>query len=360
VTIGLAVLLAIVLVQLVHGLAQGGDPKIALWESRPWLYVALLYVLASQLIRRPSMLRALFWVIVIGTGIKGVQGFVRFIQFRSLLPRPESILAHEEAYFFAIFTVLTAMLWLFGDKSRLRWWATALLPIVTVANLANNRRTSWAILGGCLLVLIVITAVRLPERRRLLVKILIPLTAVSLVYFPAFWHSNGTFGQPARALRDIVSPAARDAQSNDYRKVEDANLGINIKATTPFGAGLGVPINYVIPIPNIATIDSLVTYVPHDNILYIWMRLGILGALAFWFWVGASIVAAARLARSPDLRLAMFGTLTTCAIVGYLIEGLYDYGLFWFRLAILTGILIGGVEAARRFGSQPSGRLAQT
>ena len=40
--------------------------------------------------------------------------------------------------------------------------------------------------------------------------------------------------------------------------------------------------------------------------------------------------------------------LVTCALLAYVIEGYYDFGLWWFRVAVLIGCLLGALEAASR------------
>jgi hypothetical protein len=35
-------------------------------------------------------------------------------------------------------------------------------------------------------------------------------------------------------------------------------------------------------------------------------------------------------------------------VVGYVTQGFYDMGLYWFRIAIVMGCLMGALEAARR------------
>src|SRR5207302_882028 len=133
------------------------------------------------------------------------------------------------------------------------------------------------------------------------------------------WNSAGTLGQPARTVRSLVAPQGRDLESNQYRVLEDANLGLNIRHSVPFGQGFGVPIDYAIPIVDISSIDSLIKFVPHDGILYIWMRLGFLGAIAFWVLIGTAFIAAGSLVRSMDHRLGLYGALMLCALAAYLL-----------------------------------------
>src|SRR5262249_14908210 len=145
------------------------------------------------------------------------------------------------------------------------------------------------------------------------------------VYFPLYWnHGYGTVAQPARAIRSQISPDTRDASSNLYRKSEDANLILNTKQAGLLGKGFGRPIIYAIPIADISNTDPMIAYIPHNGLLWIWMRLGVQGEVAFWLLIGFGIMAAGGLAKADDKFLALFGAIVVCAILGYVLQGYED------------------------------------
>lgn len=347
--IAIGIFVAVLVFAEVQGLTHGGSFRESVDELRPWFYLVALYLVASQLLDRPGALRPILWAFVIGTGIKGLEGTVRFVLVRGAFPRPDAILAHEEALFFALFVLLVAALWLFKDRSRLRSVATALLPGVLIADLGNNRRAAWLILVAGFLALAVVTWVRLPDRRRVVGRWAGALAIVGSLYLAVFWNSNGSLAQPARAIRSTVAPSSRDRLSDLYRNQENANLQFNIKLAGPLGAGFGIPINYALPITDLTKTTPSLAYVPHDGILYIWMRLGIAGIVVFWCLIGAAIIAACRLLRERDAGLALFGAFALCALLAYVLEGYYDLGLSWFRVAVSMGCILGAIEAAGRF-----------
>jgi hypothetical protein len=359
----IAIYLALVTAFVGLGLSRGGRLNMVMWEARPWFYLGVMFVLASTLLTSKRALHALLWIVVLGSGFKAVQGAEIFLAVRHVTPRPEATLAHEEAFFFGLFTVLTAALWIFRMRGRLRVTATLLLPIVTIANLGNSRRNAWAILALELVVLLVLAWFRLPERRPMLRRLIACMLVVGAVYFPTFWNNDGAVGQPARALRSAIAPSARDLMSNQYRQAEDANLVLNIQASNGVGKGFGVPIDYAIPITDLSHLSSAIDFVPHNGVLYVWMRMGLLGEIALFSLIGAMIMRACQLVKVADRELALFGAVVVCAVVGYVVQGYNDMGFFWFRIAIGMGILLGAVEAALRFaptnstGAEPSGVL---
>jgi hypothetical protein len=341
-------LLLAVAVGVVVGQAHHGSLRTAFTEVRPFAYLAIAYLVASVFATRLEVIHLALWALVLGSGLKAFQALYSFMHVRHQNPRPDFVVGHEEALFFALFVLLTVALWLFELPGRLRTTATALLPIVLVADLVNSRRAAWLILGGGLIALTAVSMVAVPARRRFLTRILAILAVVSVFYFPAYWNHEGALAGPARAVQSAVSPNARDQLSDAYRFQENENLLLNIRAGGIVGRGFGVPINYAPgSILDLSSIDPLIAYVPHNGVLYIPMRIGLFGSVAFWSLLGIGIIGACRLARSRDREVALFGVLVSCALVGYALEGYNDQGFFWYRIAFVMGTLLGLAEAAR-------------
>jgi hypothetical protein len=342
------VLEGFVFLGLLVGVAHHGDTRIAFLEMRPYVYLGATYFLASRLGGTERAIRVALWAFVIGSGLKSIQGIAVFLQVRKMDPRPDSILAHEEAVFLGIYILMVLALWLFEVRGPLRRTATMLLPFVLATDLANSRRTAFLILGVGFVVMVVLAYARLPSRRRALGRMLIGIALFSSVYLPVYWNHTGTLGQPARAVHSLFSPDPRDASSDLYRVQEDANLKYNIAHSGILGKGFGVPIDYVYPIANITDIDPLIAYIPHDGLLYVVMRMGVLGAIAFWSVLAAGILGACRLLRSRNRELAAFGAIVACVLVAYVLEGYKDQGFYYFRVAMFVGTMLGLLQAALR------------
>lgn len=349
-------LLGAVGVGVLVGMAHGGEVRIALLEARPYVYLTATFVLASVLISTRAAIRAVLWGLVLAIGFKAVQGLVVFLAVRRLAYRPEAVLGHEEALFFALFLLLTVALWLFEIPGPLRTTATALAPVVVAADLANSRRAAWLVLAVGFAALAVVGFVTLPARRRFLRRTLLAITVVAAVYLPQYWDRTGGLAQPARAIRSAVAPSPRDESSNLYRVQEDANLLLNIREAGPLGKGFGVPINYALPIVDLSDVNPFIQYIPHNGVLYILMRMGPLGGIAFWSMLGIGIVAACRVAKSRDRELAAVGAIVVAALIGYAFEGHIDQGFFFYRIAFVVGTLLGLTEAARRLDAAQSTR----
>src|SRR3954453_5545986 len=346
-------LLSAVILGVGLGLAHGGEMRVAFMESRPYAYLACTYVLGSLFLTDRAAIRAVLWAIVVAAGLKSFQALYIFSRVRHMVPRPEAVLAHEEALFFGLFIIFTGALWLYGAEGRLRTTATVILPFAMLGDLVNSRRTAWLVLGGGLLVLAIVAARSLPTRRLLVMRLGAVILVILAAYLPMFWNRSGGLAQPARAIRSTVAPSSRDASSDLYRIQENANLKVNIREGKLLGRGFGVKIDYPLPIADIRDIDPMIDYVPHNGLLYVLMRMGVFGGVALWTLMGVGIVVGGRLARPADREHALIGALLVCAMVGYSLEGAVDQGFFLYRVAFVIGTLLALADAAWRLQRPP-------
>jgi hypothetical protein len=348
-------ILACVALAIVVGQVHHGSLRVSLMEARPYVYLAATYFLTCVLVQDRRAIRAVLWGFVGAVAFKALQGTYVWIDSRHMIPKPQAYISHEASYFFVIFMFLVLTLWLFDQRGKLRTWATWLLPLVLWANIVNDRRAAWEMLAGGFLCFGVIVYKAMPIRRHFLSKAIVGLVLVSAVYFPVMWNSNSSLAQPVRAVKSQVTPSARDDASDTYRVQENANLQNNIKQSAPLGKGFGVKIDYALPISDISSLDALIAYIPHNDVLDVLMRMGFLGGVAMWFLIGAGIISGSRMSRSRDRDVAVIGTLLACSLVAYALIGAVDQGFFFSRIAFITGVLLGLAEAARRLARVESG-----
>jgi hypothetical protein len=352
VTLAIGVVLLAMTWGVVWGHMHGGDTRTSLMEARPYVYLSLSYFLASVLLTNRKALETLLWTFSGAVWFKSLQGIYTWYHHRHDYPRPEAFIGHEASYFFIIYFALVIALWLFHHPGRLRTLTTRWLPVVFFSMLVNDRRAAYLMLGGAVMALGVIAYHGAPKSRRILGRCVIVLVLVSAVYFPVMWNNTGSIGQPARAVRSQIKPTARDASSDIYRVQENADLKLNIKQGGFLGKGFGIKIDYALPIIDISSIDALIAYIPHNDVLDVMMRMGILGGVAMWFLIGAGIIAGCRLARYRQREFAVIGAVLAAALVAYALMGAVDQGFLWFRIAIITGVLLGAGEAARRLARE--------
>ncbi len=336
----------------VHGLLSGGTMYLVLWEIRAQVYLFVAYILTCSLIRSRDQVWALFWILVIAVGLRAVEGTIRF--FVMARGHAQELYPHEQSFFFNGFLTLYLILLFYRSPPRLRRVATYFLPFVAFITLANERRAAIAALGVAWIALGLIVYVTRPEHRNLIRAIAITLAIVFPPYYLAFQHQNGSIALPARAVASFVSPTARDALSDQYRNNEDADIRFTMKTSPIYGYGFGKPMLLPYPLPDISKIYVFWNIMPHNSILWVWMRLGTIGYLLFWFLIGQGIIVSLGLARRlRDPRLQGIAVFVALMIVQEVIFGYLDLQWVKYGNLIAVGVLLGLLSRLPAADSSP-------
>jgi hypothetical protein len=335
-----------VAVGVVHGLSSGGDFRIVVLELRPLWYLFLSYLLAYNLVTHKSHIRAFFWIVILGAGVKGVQGvYILLVVLHGNLTGQNEIMSHEESFFFVALLLLLVLFCLHSRYRSQLYAALLVLPFVLVALVANQRRADYiALLVGIGVAWPLVFQVRPRARKPLIVSALIIVT-LGAGYVALFSHSGGPLAAPARAIVSIINPNAadaRDAASNLYRQIEDDDLKYTVKQNPLLGLGFGKPFLQPELLPNLLSLDPYYNYIPHNTIYWIWMRLGPFGYLAFWYLIGAIIVRGCLIVRQlQDRYLQLVAIYIVSVTFMEIIVAYADYQLFFYRNVIYLGFLVG-------------------
>lgn len=339
--------LGCVVMGVIHGLATGGDFRIIVLEIRPFWYLFATYLIAYNLVSEKRHVMGFLWILVLGTFFKGLQGC--YIVFTALHGHindaANEIMAHEQSYFFVMIPLLILLCILMKRMRALMWVCIASLPFVVIALLANNRRADYlAFVLGAAAVWILAIRINVAWRKQLIVGLLITSVLAGMYIF-VFGSINTPISAPANSIISVIQPStadARDLQSNLYRVFEDADLKYTEAQSPILGYGFGKPFLTPSPLPNIIGLDPYYLYIPHNNILWIWMRLGPLGYLAFWYLFGAAIVRGGvimKRLRDPDLQFVALFVIGAILMEIPLAYG--DYQIYFYRNVFITGLLMG-------------------
>jgi O-Antigen ligase len=333
-----------------YGWTTGGDLKIIVVELRPFIYLFESYLVAYNLVSRKRHVRIFFWLVIVGAGVKALQGiYLYFIALHGQLG-DNTLMSHEESFFFIGLLLLVVLLSLHGRNRTQLIAALCVLPFVIITLVLNDRRADYiALLAGLAVVWILMFLCK-PSIRTLLVIIMLCGIVLGGAYVAVFANSTAGYALPARAVIAVFHPDpndTRDAYSNLYRVIENYDLKFTIQRNNLlFGLGFGKP--YLQPIPlttvfqDIGAQDIYYGYVPHNNIYWVWMRLGAVGFLAFWYLIGSIIVRGAHIARQlRDRYLQLVAIYAVAITVMEIIVSFADYQLFYYRNVIYVGLLAG-------------------
>lgn len=297
-----------------RGLSRGGDLRLAILEGRGLIYlVAVFLIVVNVCTDRTSYRRALWWVLA-GTLVHSIFA----LEFLLRIPAAEraeleSLVEHGASLPMNLVVVILVASLLFRGMPR--WLTlvtgTILLPVGTVY-LVSQRRAAVASLCVALGVMCLVLLWRQPKTFRRAMPFVV---VVAIVYVGAFWTSQSAIGFPAQAIKSVVAPglaAEEDRGSDQYRIFENIDINFTIRASPVLGIGMGQPFFRPLPLPAIADF-TLARYVPHNSILWIWMKTGFLGFVSMLYLMAKALMLGARRTRVErdglDMLLPLAGLL---------------------------------------------------
>jgi len=335
-----------------RGAVAGGDMYIGLWEVRYLLYVPALYVIARISLRRPEHIAALLLVGLAATAVFAVEGAYRKIALINtglLGTFPDLFYEHDDVIFLATFLIFASSAFVFRVQGRVRVLGVLAAPILAFTLLASGRRSGIIVL---LVGLLVIALVLFIVKRRAFFANALPLLVVAGLFLALTWNAAGMVGQPARAIRSLYEPDPRDAASNFYRLLETYDITATLQSDPLLGVGFGREFLMVAMLPDLSWWPFW-RYETHNSVLWIWMKLGVIGYVVFWSIIGSGMSRAAFAAKrltDPGLRSAALFCLV--ALVGTIVYGYVDLAFVSGRTTVLLGAVLGIIAVLERLDRQ--------
>jgi len=329
----------------IRGLAAGGDFRISLWELRPQVYGFILFVLVSSLVTERRYVSRLAFLALAAVSLKALIGTYRYaVTLHRGTGGLDAILGHEDSYFLGLLLVAVVVALLWRADRRVVVPLLLVAPLATIALLANERRVGIiALAAGVTVVAFLAFRAQPRQRRRIILGAAAGLVALA-VFIPAYWnHDYGFAGQVLRPVRALVGVAsARDISSDQYRVSENADIVAAFRSNPLIGIGFGRPMPAVAPLADISHIYPFWNYIPHNTILWVGMRMGIIGMVAFWGLVGMALLEGIhQTAHQRSRLLSAAAAFVTAAVVAELVMAYGDIQLENYRNVIFFGAALG-------------------
>jgi hypothetical protein len=335
----------------IHGMVTGGDFLLALWEVRAIYLFAATYLITTNLITNREQLKSLAWIIVVGLGLRSLLGVYAYSQLVGNIT-DQGILQHEDSLLFNLLFFLPIILIFNKGPRALIWGALAFVPSALFADLENNRRAGIAAFIIAFAALLLLAWFLMSERKKQLGAFIIVIVAVAAIYLPVAWNAQGQWAFPARAIRSQFSPNDRDAGSDAYRMMEDADLKFTRDMSPWIGVGYGKPWIEFIPLPRVST--GFLQYVAHDSVLWIWMRLGHVGFFIFLMLIAQVLIYGPQYCRGVrDPLVQTFGIIAILYMLMAFIYGKYDLQFANYRSMIVLGVFLGLLGNLPKFAAEP-------
>ncbi len=302
--------------------AAGGDVRIAVLEARPLFYLLLTFGIVINLCTQPHHLRHALWWTLAGVT---VQSLLSLEFYGRLDPAQRDALEslNEHGSTLGHNLVIITLLGLLLLRAHALVARVALLiamaPTIFIVFVAQRRAGIAALAIAGVLALTVLF-----WRRRSKFWVVAPIvTIVTLGYLGAFWSSTSAVAFPAQAIKSIVAPSSastQDQNSDLYRLAEAFDLNYTIRTAPVTGIGFGRAFYRPVPLPDI-TFFELNAFVPHNSILWIWLKTGFFGFAAMFYLFAKAIVLGAqsvrRMADGIDVVVAQTGLLFVVMYVAY-------------------------------------------
>jgi hypothetical protein len=334
------------------GILTGGDPKTGLFELRAPFMLVMLYFLVTNLADQPGQIAQLLKLMTFGLGVLAVWGLLRYIiVFHGRSDGPDGAFGstHEDAVFLAFLGVIAvARLILVRPEWRKVLPLLLLAPPAIFVMFEMQRRAAFL----SLYLAVVVMAIALFYRsRKLFVTIVPPVTILILIYSAIFWNSNSILAQPIRAWRSQTTDASlsdRDYSSNEYRINEKGDVRATILSAPLTGIGFGHPFFNVNPLP-VLSWWPFQFYTPHAEVLWIWLKVGAGGFIAFWVVICTGLLRVGHIFRQERMTERSFTGLIAAVFIVMLLGYAYvDVGLANQRCEILLGMMVGIIGVITR------------
>jgi hypothetical protein len=110
--------------------------------------------------------------------------------------------------------------------------------------------------------------------------------------------------------------------------------------------GVGFGNVYEQPIPLVNIRFPLIDYIPHNQILWVFVKMGAVGFFAFWFYFKSVDAKANQLFhRLDDTYLKAVMMMITLSVINQMVVSFFDLQLTYYRNMLYLGCLIGMIPA---------------
>lgn len=325
-----------------YGMRGGGDFLVALWEVRALFYLMIMYLIVPQIIQSKEQIQWLVWTFIVGITFKSFQGIGRFIDLGFTTGGYSVLTNHEDPVFIVTLMILLFGYLVFKTGSKQKIWLLVFLIPFLLAFYVAQRRAAYASFMVSFSTFVLLLPVLI---RWKFLKVIFPVFVSLIIYGAVFWNSNSTIARPVQMIKSgIEKPSIEtnmdDYYSNLYREIENYNLATTVRHNSVIGIGFGK--RYEQPLPLVDIPYPLRDYIPHNQIFWIFVKMGAVGFFAFWFFFNSVAAKGVQIfSQLDDPYLKAVTLFIVTAIINQMVVSFFDLQLTYYRNMIYLGCLIG-------------------
>lgn len=246
-----------------------------------------------------------------------------------------------------VFGLMFGLIMFRGHRLQLGIIGLCMIPLIMGFHVAQ-RRASFAAAGVTIMVILMMLT---KQERWKIIKPFIPLVVLFFLYLAVFWNSNSKYGSFAQTIKsgfitDKNHMSREDYYSNLYRDIEKYNLAQTILRVPLMGVGFGRPFDQPVKLYDIGF--DLNAYIPHNMLIGLFTKVGMVGYFCFWVFINAMVFMGA--ATYPGLRdpyLKAVCLIAVAAIFNQIIVSYFDLQLTFSRNMVLLGTMLGLLSQLR-------------
>ncbi|MBD3615425.1 MAG: O-antigen ligase family protein [Gracilimonas sp.] len=335
------------------GIKRGGEILTAFWEVRALFYFSILYLVIPQVVQTRKQLEILLWIFIVVISIKAFQGIARFTWLGFSFQGLPALTAHEDPIFMNTLFILLFGFLVYKDRSPHKVALVLLFIPLLAGSFVSQRRAAIAAFAVSSAIFFVL----LPGQLKLkFIKVAFPVLISVVLYGAAFWNSNSTIAKPVQMVKSGIEKPDRhenpeDYYSNLFREFENFNLAYTARKNPLFGTGYGRKFEQPLKLAEISF--PLKDYIPHNQILWVAAKTGIIGFFLFWFFFNSFALQGAHILqnlRSPFLKAVC--TMIVVAIINQMVASFFDLQLTFYRNMIYLGTLMGLLPVLQKIDSE--------
>jgi hypothetical protein len=287
------------------------------------------------------------WIVIGGISFKAIQAIQHFAELGFTFAGLPTLTSHEDPVFIVTLIIFLFGLSVFGVRNGQQRALKFLILPLCFAFVAGQRRAAY----GAFIATTIAFLVLVPKRPLLrYVKYIVPVVILLAIYVAALWNSESQVASPIRLLKTSLSSdqetAADRYYSNLYRDFERYDLAMTVRRVPLKGTGFGNAYDQPIWLEKMPMSFTLRDFIPHNEFLWLVVKMGAIGFFAFClFFTAYAFQAASVFSRLADPYLKAICAVIVIVGIDQIFVSYFDLQMTYYRNMVYFGTLMGLLPA---------------
>jgi hypothetical protein len=323
----------------VRGVARGGDFKNSLWQWHQAGMLPFIVAMFHYALRGPQDWPIVAKVIVAAGITKALVGsYFALVIVPALGVFVEYTTSHSDSMTFIFCLLVTLVRFIEQPKAAHLIRGFAVIAIILMGMVFNDRRLAYVSLAGCLLAAFLINP--WTPLKRLVVRFLPFLAPVIALYIAVGWNRPTGVFAPVDTIKSLIEGQGGE-DALDYRDIENLDMIATWAQFPLLGTGYGHEFLEPIPLPDIAFVFPTYRFHPHNSLLGLLAFGGMLGYTGVWLYLVVTVFFAVRAYhRSPVSEYRAAALIIVGIMAAYVNQVFGDMGIISYICTFLVAVCV--------------------